>query len=291
MFETRRINHSIRNTGLFGYKNLEGPEGIKKAANFVTRQARELVKLVCETKSNADLSKTVKRVDTISDLLCSVLDAAELLRCVHPDPLFVNAANQACTQLHQFLSELNTDQKLYLALKQAYDSDLRNSMGRNERTVAKLLLKDFEKSGVHMTLEKRKEFIHLNNEILDLGQKFSENAYPAVESVEFTDIFNSLKGLQVPLLNHLSSGKRNLTIPTNSDIASLILSNAHSEKARKDMFLAMNSASQSQIDTLEKMLIKRGELAQLLGKSSYGHFYMEDKMAASPGIGVLIRKS
>ena len=117
IFDSRRVNHSIQNTGLFGYSKLDGPDGIRNAAKLVTQQAIHLSQLICDANSAEELRKTVKRVDTISDMLCSVLDVAELLRNVHPDPLFVNAANQVCSELHQFLSELNTNQELYQVIK------------------------------------------------------------------------------------------------------------------------------------------------------------------------------
>jgi intermediate peptidase len=117
------INYSIRNTGknklvliiegLFGYPALSHPEGLAKAAQNCLQQATKLVELVCNAQSDLEISKTIKRVDAISDTLCSVLDPAEFIRNVHPDEAFVNVADNVSMALHNFLSQLNTHPGLY----------------------------------------------------------------------------------------------------------------------------------------------------------------------------------
>jgi intermediate peptidase len=154
-----------------------------------------------------------------------------------------------------------------------------------ERKVATLLLQDFEKSGVHMDLESRQKFIELNDSILKLGQEFSLNATPSEQTITFKDAFKSLDGVPSALLTGLCrrSGGKTAVVPTNSEIALVLLRSAKSDAARRDLFLAMNSASKSQVETLESMLKKRAELATLLGKDSYAQMYLVDKMVETPG--------
>jgi mitochondrial intermediate peptidase len=59
--------------------------------------------------------------------------------------------------------------------------------------VATLLLKDFEKSGVHRPLKIIEQFIQLNDKILPSGQKFSSNAYPFEETIRFENLRTSLR--------------------------------------------------------------------------------------------------
>lgn len=175
------------------------------------------------------------------------------------------------------------------ALKRVVDHPIiSKQLSIHEQKVASLLLQDFEKSGVHMPLKDREKFIQLNDQIQVLGQEFTTKAYPRLQTVSFNLADANFDGIPTKLLNILMKSKaktgRKLVIPTSSEVAAIFLKTAKSEKIRKDVFLALNSASRSQLDTLEDMLKKRAELAKLLGKESYGHMYLVDKMAGTPGI-------
>jgi intermediate peptidase len=286
-----KVNHtnkSIKHTGLFGYQGLNSPAGLESAALECVEHARCLVNKVINASSEEEIRKTVKRVDTISDVLCSVLDAAELIRHVHPHPEFVDAANKTSTVLHSYLNQLNTNRGLYQSLKRVFETPaVERDLNRQERKVAQLLLQDFEKSGVHMPLKTREKFIEVNDAILQLGQEFAMNSYPSQEVVTMQNPSKELIGVPSRLVDALRRASRSsstVKIPSHSEIASLILRTAQSEETRKRLFLAMNSASDQQVDLLERFLKKRGELAVLLNQRSYGHLYLTDKMASSPGI-------
>ena len=55
----------------------------------------------------------VKNLDRLSDMLCSVIDLAELVRNAHPDPEWVKSANEAYEQLCEYMNVLNTNVGLY----------------------------------------------------------------------------------------------------------------------------------------------------------------------------------
>ncbi|KAJ8324572.1 Mitochondrial intermediate peptidase [Batrachochytrium dendrobatidis] len=291
------VGHTSK-MGLFGYLGLHHPAGFVSAAKNAVQRAQGIVDKVCAATTDDELKKTTKRLDTLSDILCCVVDTAEVIRNVHPDKEFVNAANQAHSILSNYLNQLNTHQGLYKTLKQTLDrSNIVDAMSEEEKRVAKLLMIDFEKSGIHMPDATRAEFVRINDRILELGQEFTMNSFPSEEFVQFDDAHNDLIGVPIPLVDALcrasSRAKRGsqsessnrparAIVPTSSDIASTILRTAHKEETRKRIYLAMNSASSHQISVLEEMLTCRADLARLLGKPSYGHVYLIDKMAESP---------
>jgi intermediate peptidase len=53
--------------------------------------------------------KVIKNFDRLSDMLCSVIDLAELVRNAHPDPTWVENANNAYEMLSEFMNVLNTN--------------------------------------------------------------------------------------------------------------------------------------------------------------------------------------
>ena len=49
-------------------------------------------KIVRARESRDELFKVVKHLDRLSDMLCGVIDLAELVRNAHPDPEWVQSA-------------------------------------------------------------------------------------------------------------------------------------------------------------------------------------------------------
>jgi len=54
-------------------------------------------------------------LDQLSSALCGVVDAAELCRNVHPDPAYVEAANDVIMELSSYMQTLNTNKDMYKA--------------------------------------------------------------------------------------------------------------------------------------------------------------------------------
>jgi len=63
----------------------------------------------------------VKNLDRLSDLLCGVIDLAELVRNVHPDSAWVEGANAAYEQLCEYMNELNVHIGLYEVSRNCFD--------------------------------------------------------------------------------------------------------------------------------------------------------------------------
>ncbi|KAJ3018899.1 Mitochondrial intermediate peptidase [Thoreauomyces humboldtii] len=229
------------------------------------------------------MAKTVKRLDRLSDILCSVVDSAELIRNVHPDTRFIRAANDAHHALSSIINQLNTHTRLYQSLyKVMGDASVTKSFCGQERKVGDLLLIDFEKSGIHMPAATRKRFVDLQDRIGELGHAMITMAGPGIQKVTFDDPNEKLQGVPANVRSMLSRGGGSATVPTVSALASTILKSATAEDVRKEMYMAMHSGSKDQVDVLEAMLWTRAELARMLGKNSYAEMSLVDKMAESP---------
>jgi intermediate peptidase len=158
-------------------------------------------------------------------------------------------------------------------------------MSEQEAKVGRMFKADFEKSGIHLESRKRDDFVNLNNQILDLGYTFTtDRSHPAGE-IKVTNPDEDLKGIPSPWKEYAQSmkGGDGLWIPLDPGLCQIILTHAESERLRKDVFLALNTASEKQVDILEQLLRTRGKLARLLGKSSYSELFLADKMAQKPG--------
>ena len=101
-------------TGLFGQPALVSPSSIHNLAMATLIRAQLLTERIVRARQSRDeLLKAVKNLDRLSDMLCSVIDLAELVRNAHPDPEWVTSANEAYEHLCEYMNVLNTNVGLY----------------------------------------------------------------------------------------------------------------------------------------------------------------------------------
>ena len=109
-----RPSWSISPTGLFGQPALVSPSSFHNLAVATLIRAQLLTERIVRARQSRDeLLKAVKNLDRLSDMLCSVIDLAELVRNAHPDPEWVKSANEAYEQLCEYMNVLNTNVGLY----------------------------------------------------------------------------------------------------------------------------------------------------------------------------------
>lgn len=101
-------------TGLFGHPSLTHPGALISLAAATVVRAQLLTDRILRARESRDeLLKVVKNLDRLSDMLCGVIDLAELVRNAHPDRTWVDAANQAYETLCEYMNVLNTHVGLY----------------------------------------------------------------------------------------------------------------------------------------------------------------------------------
>jgi len=97
-------------TGLFHHPLLKEPSQFKIAATLTVNRAQRLVDRIARAPSAgpSEMRKVIKNLDRLSDMLCNVIDLAELVRSAHPDPVWTESANEAYETLCEFMAVLNT---------------------------------------------------------------------------------------------------------------------------------------------------------------------------------------
>ncbi|CAG8724525.1 8778_t:CDS:2, partial [Racocetra fulgida] len=263
-------------TGLFRNPELTSPKGFQKEAEKAVRRVKLLINRIVNANTDEELKKVVKNLDRLSDVLCSVIDTAEFVRTVHPDQKFSQEANRIYEYLCSFMNSLNTNRELYQVLKRVMSTpSIYSQFSSEERQVAHIFLRDFEKSGIHLPSSDRVKFVQLSDKIIALGRKFT-HSQPS-KSTKIIEVEASrLDGLYTGCSTRNGDTARLSTKPWE---AQMILKLIKDENIRKEMFIASNSATKEQTDLLENLLRTRGELARLLGMDSYSHIFLIDKMA------------
>lgn len=164
-----------------------------------------------------------------------------------------------------------------------------NSLGPEAYSTAQIFWNDFEKSAINLPPEQRNRFVSLSSEILVLGREFlreANSARPpaAIKPSELDGLKD--KGMGVRLQLQAQFTQRDLMVYPDSLQAQMIMRSAPAEEPRRKLYIAANSSTPQQIELLERLLRARGELAQLVGKESFAHMTLGDKMAKSPGMSL-----
>ncbi|SCV01609.1 LAME_0G17326g1_1 [Lachancea meyersii CBS 8951] len=273
-------------TGLFQNPFLTSGQGLRKFSVKTLEEAQILVDTMRSDYSIKGRLSYIQRLDRLSDLLCRVIDLCEFVRASHPDPQFVQAAQLCHEEMFEFMNVLNTDTSLCEILKSVLaDKSLTKQLSTEEIRVGKILLEDFEKSGIDMEAGVGEQFISLSQQISLVGQEFINNTdYAKTQSVRVPckDLENS--GISSILLAQLLRDARGLNykVPTHGYIAFSILRSCPDENIRMKLWTAMHSCPDQQIIRLKQLAKLRGYLAFIMGKESYAEYQLDGKMAKSP---------
>ncbi|KAI0278113.1 hypothetical protein BGY98DRAFT_1096914 [Russula aff. rugulosa BPL654] len=246
---SHRVSWSRLPTGLFGQPSLVSPSSFQNLALATLIRAKLLTERIVRARESRDeLFKVVKNLDRLSDMLCSVIDLAELVRNAHPDSEWVRSANEAYEQLCEYMNVLNTNVGLYETLREVLsDPAIVRTLSREAHQTALTFWRDFEKSGIN----------------LPQNSENVSSLYP-------------LKSSSNPVY------QRDLLIYPGSLQAQMIMRFASGEEPRRKIYIAANYSSPQQIEVLEALLRTRGQLARLVGSDSFAHMALGDKMAKSP---------
>lgn len=222
----------------------------------------------------------VKDLDRLSDLLCRVIDLADFVRGTHPSRKIQYAATKAYAIMFQYMNQLNTTTILNDQLKKASAiPEVWDNWSEQEKVVAKILIEDFSRSAIELPEGSRQKFVDLSNEIAHDGNEFVERMSPETTALKFDS--TRMRGLDPSMVRALTKWGET-KIHTMHHEAQMALRYVEDPDVRRDIYMAVRTASKSSVGRLEKMLKNRAELAKLSGYETFAHMTLENKMAKSP---------
>ena len=269
-----------KSSGLIGNRHLTSPKGWHSFAEGSLIQCKKLVDKTLRASNYEELKAIPRDLDRLSDLLCRVIDLSDFIRSNHPDARVASAATASYSMMFQYMNQLNTTTGLNDQLKRAWSiPEVRDKWNDEEEMVAQVLMKDFAKSGIDLPERERREFVELSNEIAEVGTDFTTQMEPHQSTLLIPG--SELTGLSPSLLPK-SPFVRKLRVPIYSTLARTILGSVHSPEVRKELYIAERTASKRTISKLERLLLRRAELAKLTGYSNFAQMTLADKMSKTP---------
>lgn len=147
------------------------------------------------------------------------------------------------------------------------------------QAVAIPFLRDFEKSGIHLPDRQRRDFVDLSSQVITLGRRILQNAADPREGVRLPrEHLESFFGRSS--VSDAYGTAPEIEIDPNSYEGKTLARHHPSDQVRRALFLS--SPPTAHVDTVEELFSTRHALARLVGRSTWAHVALEDKMARSP---------
>ena len=166
-------HHQVNNaqdsapSGLFAMPELaEGPKAYQKLTDKAIADSEKLLQQAFKLRGR---SKVVDKLDELSNSLCKLADMADFVQFIYPP--HSEEAHECVARISSLVETLNTDVKLYDLLAESLDAR-GSDMDPETAYVGKLLMHDFELSGIHLERQKRERCVELNDQLLELKHNF-----------------------------------------------------------------------------------------------------------------------
>ena len=234
----------------------------------------------------------VTLLDDVSNRLCHIADAAELVRNVHPDEAYVAHASSAVQEIAGYMSEVNLDASVYQCMKDAEAEASRDSEGLSleARTVLHHMRVSMEHEGIHLAQAEKQACI----EMLDAEQQLAFDIVQRQEQAR-QRISSGTDGAWIPVsaLGNLSldqwrlkerSGRqgREVHVPRDTFLADRILKVVPCGEARRQMHEAQQSRDSAAEEMMVQLLAVRQQLAKIRGYPSWAHYAQREALFQSP---------
>jgi len=250
---------------------------VDRAAKAGLDRGRSRLKAILRVRGRRTLENTLVPYNEILRAVTGVAQQSELVFNAHPEAAVRDAGNRAYQAAMSFLTELNLNRPLYEAFE---GLNAKGADGETRHAVFKIL-RDFRRAGVDKDDATRARIKTLNEEITAIGTQFDRNINEDVRSIELPSA-DLLEGLPKDYIASHPLKDEKITITTNYPDALPVFQYAKNPEVRRRLqWEFLNRGYPKNMEVLDRLLVKRNELARILGYANYAEYVTEDKMIGS----------
>jgi len=284
--DIKMINKAFQTTDIISLFALT-PHDIATNTPVYIAQAKQIIDDIIavpnDQRTYANTARPLDEVFSLSNLAIAhrVYEALELL---HPDQAVRNAAHDAYISIQGFWVDYAMSNKaLYNAFMAYASAQIENEgLSAQQRYFVNDTIDSFKREGLSLPDETLAQVNVLRKELAQLSADFDRNI--AQDNSSITATRDELEGLGddfIATLNSTEDGlyKLGVDYPTYFRV----MENCSVAQTRKKHYIAFsNRAYPINEELLKTIIVKRDELARLLGYVDYAHCDIDSQMAATP---------
>jgi len=257
-----------------------------KTPLYITQAKNIIDDIVAIPDAQRTFANTAKPLDE----LCSLSNLAiaqrvyEALELLSPDTEVRNAAHDAYIIIQGFwVDYVSSNKALYNAfIAYAAKGDEMEPLSDQQRYFLNDTINSFKREGLSLSDETLAMVNALRKELAALCADFDRNI--AQDNSTITVAREELAGLEDDFIDTLPQTENSLyTVGVDYPTYFRIMENCSVANTRRKLYIAFNNRAYPANDELLKtIIIKRDELAQLLGYIDFAHCNIDDQMAHTP---------
>jgi len=200
---------------------------------------------------------------------------AQLHAEVHPDAKIREVARTCAQDVQKYSSELMLDKRIYDFIKSV---DVNLADAQTKRFVM-TTLRDFRRAGVELDDAGRNRIKEIDQEIIKLGQQFTQNVSEDVRTIDIKDPAR-LAGMPADwIAAHKPDASGTIKVSTDYPDYYPFITYADDDELRKQLYVAFRSRGDGKNEqVLQQVLTLRAEKALLLGYKDWADYESDDKM-------------
>ena len=255
---------------------------ITEATENIMAQTDARLRQIFEVEEGGrTFDNTMLPLDELSNQLGSIAGNIYLIAYTHTDSLTRSNALEANTTLEQYGNKIQLNDTLYQAVKNYSTSPEALALTGPKAKYLKETVENFERNGFALSKEGREKLKAINDEISEIGNEFSKNIASYQDFLIVSD--EEMKGLPEDYREARRQEDGTYKIDLSYPSYFPFMKYSESDQARKDLYMKFNNrAVDNNLEVLQQLLIKRKEMANLLGYETYAQYRLEDRMAQNP---------
>lgn len=250
-------------------------------------EAKKIIDEICaipdDQRTYANTARPLDEVCSLSNLAIA-LRVYEALELLHPDDALRNAAHDAYITIQAFFVDHITSNKALYNAFTAYASQQKEYEGLSaqQRYFINDTIDSFKREGLSLPDETLAQVNILRKELAALSADFDRNI--AQDNRSINVVHDELQGLEANFIATLQRTADDLYIlGVDYPTYFTVMENCSVAKTREKLYTAFhNRAYPVNEELLKTIIIKRDELAQLLGYVDYAHSDIDSQMAHTP---------
>ena len=280
-FSAVLVAGSVQGSGLAVGSTLSlslSSDQFRRACLQTTSVGREQLEIVETSEVEAD-GDYLKSLNQFAIQLGNMSNLAGLFQSVHPAAVMRDEATECEQRLATLLTDIGMSESIAHRVEQIDVSKLDSA---TQRYVTKLR-QDSRRAGVNKSPVIRAEIKRLSDEIVVIGQTFNRNIREDVREIRLQSI-EQLAGLPEDYVqSHRPKANGEIVITTNYPDLIPYLRYAEHDSSRKALYItARNRGYPANETVLKSLLVKRHQLATLLGYRDYASYATEVLMTQTP---------